>query len=575
LGVVLYELLVGAHPFDEQRLRHASLLEAWRVIREEDPPKPSTRFRTLAATGTGSTPRPERDRLTTRLRGDLDWITMKALEKDRNRRYESAGDFALDLQRHLRHEPVLATPPGTTYIVSKLVRRHRVPLIAGGVVLLAIIAGGVTSTVLYFKAQRAAAIARQERDRSDEVATMMKEMLKGAGPSVALGRDTRLLRDLLDTTVRRLEAEGSASPLVRSEMLGVIGATYMDLGEYEAAGPPLETALAIRRTASGERDPEALALTAATGQLQYRLGNMAAAESLLDWSGRAQAEVVGPENEATLSTRVALVETLGYMGKLNEADSLGTPLLATLRRVAGDTAEVTRSAMFALAQTYTDLDRLADAESLYLEQRDILLRTVGPGHPTTLSMAVNLGWLYRLEGRLPEAEAETRTALADMRRLLGNDHAETQVAVNNLGIILSDAGRPREAEAYYIEGLEHGRRVLGDKHPETLASMVNLATFSMKSGHCDRARPLLDEAIASFEETMTDAIGLGIAHSVRAECRLKSGRRADALADFMEARRILSEIFPADHPRLKRVEDGIRAAGGVARRAGQFDRTTP
>ncbi|MCZ6735721.1 MAG: serine/threonine-protein kinase, partial [Planctomycetota bacterium] len=147
LGVLLYELLTGALPFDPTTLRQAAFGEIQRIIREQDPPRPSTRLSSLGDDSATSANRRRADQrsLLRELRGDLDWIVMKALEKDRNRRYETANGLAMDIRRHLDHEPVLARPPGAAYRLNKFMRRNRTAVIAGAVVAAALVVATVVS----------------------------------------------------------------------------------------------------------------------------------------------------------------------------------------------------------------------------------------------------------------------------------------------------------------------------------------------------------------------------------------------------------------------------------------------
>ena len=155
LGVILYEMLVGSPPIDAKQFKRAALLEMLRMVREVDPPRPSTKVSTAETLPSIAASRDiEPEQLKQALRGDLDWIVMKALEKDRTRRYETASGFAADVMRHLAHEPVVAAPPSRTYRMRKFVRKHRGAVIAASLVLLSLLAGVAGTTSGMIRAER-------------------------------------------------------------------------------------------------------------------------------------------------------------------------------------------------------------------------------------------------------------------------------------------------------------------------------------------------------------------------------------------------------------------------------------
>ncbi|MBI3450208.1 MAG: tetratricopeptide repeat protein [Acidobacteria bacterium] len=538
LGVILYELVTGALPFESDDLRSLPPEEMRRRIRDEDPPRLSTRAARLgarlAAAASNRQVRPER--FPDHVRGDLEWITARAMEKDRARRYETANDLARDLERHLRHEPVLASPPSTMYRLGKLARRHRVAFAAGGLVAAILVVASVVSTALYFQAQKAAAAAAIEAGKSAQVAKFMEEMLEGVGPSVALGRDTKLMREILDRTAARVDKELKAQPLVEAELRMTLGRTYFDLGELAPAKTQFEKALAILKGEKGERDAATLRAASRLGTTMYQLGDLKGAEASLTATARAQTEIFGADDPDALRTQSDLSMVLVYGSKLDEAEKLVKRILPGLKKAFGPSGQTTREAMNNLAQAYTDASRLPEAEALYKEILEATLSDLGPEHPGTLEIQINLGWLYRHEERLREADAMTAGALATMRRVLGNEHPMTQIGVNNLAVIYKAEKKYKEAEPLYIENVESGKRTLGAQHPETVVGIINLAGFHRTVGDCAKGEPEADEAIRAIESHDFGEFLAGAgAYFVRGSCRADVGRYAESEPDLLKA----------------------------------------
>jgi serine/threonine protein kinase/sugar lactone lactonase YvrE len=200
LGVVLYELMTGQVPFDPQRLGEAGIEEVCRVLREEDPPRPSVRISDLPEpeqAGIARRRQSDPPKLVARLRADLDWIVVKTLEKDRNRRYQSANDLASDIERHLRHEAVLARPPTRLYILTKAFRRHKIAFIAGALVIGSLVLGVGLAAWMYLRERATRRLREVEAQNATELARFASIKISGYDGSMP-PRLKKVMRDILE-----------------------------------------------------------------------------------------------------------------------------------------------------------------------------------------------------------------------------------------------------------------------------------------------------------------------------------------------------------------------------------------
>jgi tetratricopeptide (TPR) repeat protein/tRNA A-37 threonylcarbamoyl transferase component Bud32 len=531
LGVMLYELVAGQRPYETVR---AALAEAIRVICEE-PPRPLRQ----SWSGIG------------RLDADVENIVGKALEKEPARRYESAAALAEDIDRYLSSQPINARPPGALYQIRKFAGRNRAWVGAAATALLALVVALAVSSAMYVRAEREAERAHAAAAKSEQVAELLESMLAGVGPSVALGRDTTMLREILDTAAVRIGTDLADQPEVEAELRRVLASTYRDLGEFELVPGHAERSLQLFREVAGPLAPATLRAQSDLGAARYSLGDLDAAETELREVLEKQRKVLGEDHPDVVQTTTVLVETLLYQNRLEEADALGTPALEIARASLGLGDDTTLALLYGLAQVAGDLLDFKRSEALYLELIPALEKRHGPEHPHLLTVLSGYGWLLRLAGRYAEAETVTRTALEGMRKVLGNEHQQTQVAVNNLGIILKDQGRFDEAEPYYVENVETGRRVLGDRHPEQVAGVINLAAFYAARKRYAEAEPLaVSSAAILAEEVSPDFIGRGFALHTAGECRLRLGKIDQALPELEEAYRIMSTRFGPEHPKM-------------------------
>ncbi|HEX3471532.1 MAG TPA: serine/threonine-protein kinase [Silvibacterium sp.] len=486
LGAVLYELLTGALPLD---LRKLAFDEVLRRLRDHDTPPPSTKLRTLGdesaitAQNRGADP----PALARQLRGDPDAIALKALEKDRARRYPSASGLAADIGRYLRNEPVTAQPPTVGYRARKYIRRHRlgVAVAAAGVLLLAA-----------FAIAQAVQLRRitLERDRADRITQFMTGMFKVPDPSESRGNSVTA-REILDKASKEINTSLQNDPELQAKMMHTMGDTYWDLGLYSRAQPLFERALEIQRRVLGPRHPDTLASMQALAAVLEFEGHRAEAEKLDRETLDIQRQVLGPENRQTLVTMNNLAGTLRDENRYAEAERLLRETLDIEHRLPGPENMDTFNSARSLAFTLKSEGRYSEAEKLFRETLDKERRILGPENPNTLALMDTLAHTLTDEERYPEAEKLDRQTLDIQRRVIGPEHPNTLLTMTQLAWTLLEEHRYAEAEKLFQETVDIQRRVLGPQHPSTLNSLELEAADISREGRYEDAEKLFREAI--------------------------------------------------------------------------------
>jgi len=495
LGVVLYELLVGAVPLDLHKVAFDEIL---RRLREEEAPRPSRMVRILgeqsgtAAQNRGSDP----SALVRQLRGDLDAIALKALEKDRSRRYATPSDLAADIGRYLRHEPVWARPASAGYRAGKYMRRHGVGVAVAAALAVMLISFAVAQTLQLRRTTR-------ERDRADRVAAFMISMFKVSDPSAARG-NTITAREILDKASKEIDTGLAKDPELQAQMMQTMGEVYQSLGLYPQVTSLLTRAVDIRRRALGPRNPDTLTSMNSLGQNLMDNGRYAEAEKLLRETLGMQRRVLGSEHPGTLTSMHNLALVLDDEGRYAEAERLERETLEIRRRVLGPEHPDTLKSLSILGDIVDDEGRYAEAEKLRRETLEIRRRTLGPENPDSMASMGNLGIALRHEGRYAEAEKLQRETLDIERRNLGPEHPVTLRTMHNLALVLANEGHYAEAEKLHREILDVRRRLLGPEHPDTAASTYNVGCILARKGEVDEALSLLREAVDHGLHSGTD-----------------------------------------------------------------------
>lgn len=487
LGVVLYVLLTGCLPFETRK--EQPLDETLRQLREDDPPRPSTKVsthrETSSATATARSTAPKQ--LVSLLRGDLDWVTMKALEKDRSQRYGTPSELAADLSRYMRNEPVMACPASAGYRLRKYVRRHRI-----GVATAALIA----ALLLAFGIAQAAQLRRitRERDRAGRITDFMAHMFKVSDPSEAHGNSITA-REILDQASQQIDIGLAQDPEAQAQMMNVMGNVYFSLGLYPRAELLLAHAADIRRRVLGPEHPDTLLSRSDLGATLYEEGHYAEAEKLHREVLAIQRRVLGPEHPDTLTSMNRLANALDQENRFAEEEKLRRETVEGRRRVLGAEHTDTLGSMDNLAFNLMAQSHFADAEKIQRDALEIERRVQGPEHPYTLASINRLARILSLEGHFSEAEQIQRDGLAVQRRVLGAEHPHTLRSMHNLVDILYRENRYPEAEQTDREIREIQQRILPPDSLDTARSTYDMACLEALQGHRNQALPLLREAV--------------------------------------------------------------------------------
>ncbi len=468
LGVLLYELLTGVTPFDRETFAKAALDEIRRMIRETEPPKPSTRLRTLGAklTAVAKQRHTEPAVLSRLLQGDLDWIAMKCLEKDRTRRYETANALAEDIERHLHLEPVAACPPSALYRLGKNVRRNKVAFAAGSAVAASLLIGLTLSTVLFFKERAASQRSLQEKRRADEEAAvaaaisefLQKDLLSHAAPasnSEEKSEPDLKVRSLLDRASQKIEGRFFKQPLVEAGLRGTLARAYHNLGDYGVQERHGARALNIYRQELGETNAQTLAAAGGLGDAKRHLGQTSEAVRLLKHTLDNQQRAMGWYNTNTFYTRNVL------------------------------------------ALSYCEAGQPKAGQAVLEEGLRLAKVNPGPESEVFADLLSNLSRILAQTGNWPEAETKFHQALAIQRKLHGPESLNVARELRNFAVSLNNSRRPSEAESAFRQSLDLTRRVLGQECLEVASAMRDLAFCLAHQGRFSEAEPILNDVLAS------------------------------------------------------------------------------
>lgn len=529
LGVTLYELLTGRLPIEPPS--RGAALEMLRLLREAEPVRASDRFneRGSAGTRTLADRRGERPAsLAKALRGDFDWILNKGLEKDRERRYASARDFGLDLDRALTGQPVLAGPPSTFYRASKFARRHRLALSAAIAVLLALVVGLALASYGLLQARdqrdiavlaaensdRAAIAAKEAKEKADQqaaaadkarseaqheaetalaVRSFLQEMIAAGDPEKGATPDMTV-RQVIDQAAARLD-NGSLKeqPLVEAEVRQTLGDAYISLGLVAEAEKQIRRTLELREKVSGANS---VGYAEALNSLAFLLDDLGRYDEAEKYYRQVESmfeqwRATEPFNLATAKNNLATL--LRRTNRYEEAEAKWREALALMKSVPGQEHPTLGQTVGNLGLCMRNLHKLEEAEALDRESLEILRRTDGESPSVARSLS-NLASVLQDRYKYEEAEPLFKESLDMQRKFFAAPHKEIATSLNNLGILYVDSARPDLALPLLEEAKKQCAEAMGAKHPETIFEDMNVGLCLFSLGRVDEAESILSNA---------------------------------------------------------------------------------
>ena len=485
LGVILFELLTGTTPITRESMKKAAIDEMLRLIREQEAPTPSSRLSTMDSTPSIAANRQMEPRKLGRfIKGELDWIVMKALSKERDQRYETAIGFARDVERFLTNEPIAAGPPSARYRLRKFVRRNRPQVIAASLVLFALLAGFAGTAFGLMRARQQQRIAEQ-----------------AAAAELKAKQEADAKRIEAETQQRRAEA---GEKLAGERLLQVEAEKKRTEAEKKRTEEEKHIALAVKdflqKKLLGQADvrEQANALLATGSQATAAKHD----RTILELLNQAAQELSEAKIESNFPNQPILqaeiLDTVGttYQGAGEPGRAIGflQRSLALRKATLGLDQAVTLKTMGTLAVAYAKAGMLDLAAPLLEETLKLQKAKLGPDNPGTLITMSSLAATYGLAGRPDLAVPLQEEAFKFTNAKLGPDHLMTLTSMGNLAFAYEKAGKVDRAVPLHEETLRRRKGKLGPDHPDTLQSMNNLAVAYGKAGKLDLAIPLQEEA---------------------------------------------------------------------------------
>ncbi|MAI66334.1 MAG: hypothetical protein CMJ26_00485 [Phycisphaerae bacterium] len=538
LGVLLYELLTGNLPYDIKRV---AIHEAVRVIREQEPIK-------LSATHK-------------HLRGDIETIAHKALEKDRVRRYQSATAIQEDVMHYLNDEPITARPPGAIDYLRRFAKKHTAAALAIASIFFVLIISVFVISNYAVELEKQTKGLKYETIRSTAVKKFASSMLSSVDPAVCGEMDKELMLHILAKASDSVSEDFENQPLVEAEIRKIIGTAYLDISQYAKAKPHLQESISLfDKYGDSVRlkdkvvsvNPKSIGSKITLARLHYLLGEYKKSEALLKTALLLTTTALGPDKPITLEANLQMADLLNRQGKHDESEKYINEVLRIQRAIYGDEHKETVRTLANLGVSYFGQGKYEEALPYFREALESTRTLFGEDHPSTLNIMLNLGNTLLSQKKYDEAKPFLLEVLASNRRILGNDHPSTASALNSVGSLLKSQLKYAEAEPYLLEAFEMSKRVSGASHPKTLWLMGTYAGVLATQDKFEKAESLLSGALTtsrsvSGNEAPSTIYLIGSA----GEIQMKQGKYPEAEALFLEYIRLNKSVNSGDHPDLQ------------------------
>lgn len=511
LGVILYELLTGQTPIERARLKHAAYNEVLRIIREEEPPKPSTKIHSSdQLPSIAALRRVEPVKLERLVRGELDWIVMKALEKDRNRRYGTANELGKDVVFFLNDEPISAGPPSMRYRVYKLLHKHRGKVLIGMLLLASVVTGAIVSSVGWYRAYREKQRADMAVEKAQAInAFFLNEVLREADPHVQIKPGQDFVSNItvlkaLDNAAVKVSKQFENNPELQAEIHLTIGKTYQGLGEFKKARQHFEKAEKLFLQLNGTQDEKRLTAFFELGHSAILLSEFTQGERILNDVLTQCSATRSKYDPLSLQTKTLLANTYAYTNRYAQAEQLLKEVLVLQKEKLSLNHVDTLYTQRELASLMVDVGQNETALNMLKEVLDYLPGLLGKENPQVLTTQNNYAYALQSMKRLDEAASIMKNVVAVASRTQGEDNPNTLKYKTQLASVLYDLKNYDEAIQIFVQIIPRMKLLSGPVAYETLAAIQGYGACLTTQGKFEEAEKLLMDAYAGCKRTLGD-----------------------------------------------------------------------